>query len=366
MPALTVRCVWLQRGGDAPLHLACWKGYMRAAKKLVECGADKNVLKHVRAAAASGLLCSLVTALLPPTQDGATPLHLAASGGQVDIAEWLVGLGNDVNAKAFNGDTPMHLAAWRDRLDACKWFYAHGADPNSKKRDGATPFHVACSGGSVPVASWLLTVGADINTKANNGDMGIHLAAWVREKLRSHCCCAALCFVRDLVHACVCWTPPRRKGKRNASVSWSTGERMSTRARTVYARAVALASLDTLCLSTAPCRLQTGSTSLHLAAHQGHTATCNALIELGGDASIRNTVSFRSSRACCRWRVVLCGSPASRCQSGKTAADLARSSGHSVLARTLAGHARQGGASVRVFDVNFGEENDEEAPEEED
>lgn len=131
----------------------------------------------------------------------------------MDIAEWLVGLGNDVNAKAFNGDTPMHLAAWRDRLDACKWFYAHGADPNSKKRDGATPFHVACSGGSVPVASWLLTVGADINTKANNGDMGIHLAAWVRGKLRSHCCCAALSFVRDLVLACVCWTPLSQKGQ---------------------------------------------------------------------------------------------------------------------------------------------------------
>ena len=89
MPALTVRCVWLQRGGDAPLHLACWKGYMRAAKKLVECGADKNVLKHVRAAAASGLR-SLVTALLPPTQDGATPLHLAVQQGDIGIVRCLV------------------------------------------------------------------------------------------------------------------------------------------------------------------------------------------------------------------------------------------------------------------------------------
>ena len=38
------------------------------------------------------------------------------------------------------------------------------------------------------------------------------------------------------------------------------------------------------------CLIQTGSTALHLAAHQGHTDTVEVLLGLGGDPCIANNV----------------------------------------------------------------------------
>ena len=120
------------------MHLAVWKGKMDAARCLVEeCKADigikKNVRVHEGAGTPSGarLTCPSVAAV--STQDGATPLHLAASGGQIAAAAWLVSLGCDVNVRSKNGDSPLHLACWRGHLDCAKWLVEHGATPTCEK-----------------------------------------------------------------------------------------------------------------------------------------------------------------------------------------------------------------------------------------
>jgi len=146
--AVTFFC---QRGGDAPLHLAAWKGHITAGRMLVECGADINVTKHVRVTRgwSSFTFATLCTDVVwwhvcshfcvawvcsLSLQDGATPLHLAASSGQVDIARWLVEeLECLVNAPSSNGDTPLHLACWRGRLECAQWLATHGGDIHSPK-----------------------------------------------------------------------------------------------------------------------------------------------------------------------------------------------------------------------------------------
>ncbi len=74
------------------------------------------------------------------TEEGNTPLHLAAARGLVEIADILIRKGADVNAES-NRDksTPLHWAAAEERIGVIRVLCDHGANTNAKDYKGKTP-----------------------------------------------------------------------------------------------------------------------------------------------------------------------------------------------------------------------------------
>jgi len=121
--------------------------YVALARLLIEHGADVNA----------------------KDRQGGTPLHRAASGGQVSLIDVLIEKGARVNATTAVGGTPLHSAARAGRLDAVRRLLAKGADVNARSARQRTPLHWAVEAGKREVARLLLTQGADVNAKDREG-----------------------------------------------------------------------------------------------------------------------------------------------------------------------------------------------------
>ena len=70
-------------------------------------------------------------------------LHLAAAGGHMDVAEFLLVNNADVNAKDNNGCTPLLLAVAKGHKDVAELLLTNKADVNAKASMGWTPLHYA-------------------------------------------------------------------------------------------------------------------------------------------------------------------------------------------------------------------------------
>ena len=113
--------------GFQGLHLAAFFGHAEAAEALLERGADPSqVSRH-----------ELIKV---------TPLHSAvASEGAEDVrvVECLLAHGAPVNAAVEGGHTPLHSAASNGNVAIVELLLAHGADPDAARDDGKTPLDLA-------------------------------------------------------------------------------------------------------------------------------------------------------------------------------------------------------------------------------
>ena len=109
--------------GWTPIHLAAFFGHAQVAELLLAHDAD------VRARSRN--------------QTGNTPLHAALAANQSLIAGLLIGNGADLNAADAAGWRPLHLAAANNSVDVMKTLIAQGADPAATNADGLTPLAVA-------------------------------------------------------------------------------------------------------------------------------------------------------------------------------------------------------------------------------
>ena len=66
---------------------------------------------------------------------GETPLHVAATAGQVDIARLLLDRGAHVNAKDQDGDTPLHQAVKEKRRAVAQLLLERGADVDTRNHE---------------------------------------------------------------------------------------------------------------------------------------------------------------------------------------------------------------------------------------
>ncbi|MGB5673098.1 MAG: ankyrin repeat domain-containing protein [Gemmatimonadota bacterium] len=108
-----------------------------------------------------------------------TPLHLAASYGQVPVAAFLLDSGADIDAREEDGETPLHYAAWRSRLDVGQLLIERGADLEIRNNWGRTPLLiVARETGNVDMADVLIEAGAEVNLRDEGGESPLDLAAW--------------------------------------------------------------------------------------------------------------------------------------------------------------------------------------------
>ena len=109
--------------------------------------------------------------------DRLTPLHLAASGGHVEIAGLLLRASGNPNARDYGGATPLHAAAEHGRLEIVHALLDHGASTKVMSESGETPLHAAARNGHAAVAAVLLDRGADPNATSQCGGTPLHSAA---------------------------------------------------------------------------------------------------------------------------------------------------------------------------------------------
>ncbi|VDO05956.1 unnamed protein product [Rodentolepis nana] len=106
---------------STPLHLAAGYNNLEVVEFLLAAGADVNA----------------------QDKGGLIPLHNASSYGHVDVAAILIRHGTSVNAVDKWGYTPLHEAAQKGRTQLCSLLLAHGANPLTRNEEGQTPLDLA-------------------------------------------------------------------------------------------------------------------------------------------------------------------------------------------------------------------------------
>jgi len=121
---------------------------LNAVKDLINAGADVNIQDDMM---------------------GYTPLYLAISEGNKDMAELLLAKGADINkADKRTGYTPLMMALNSNKEELAKFLIDKGADFQIKANDGATALILAC-GVSPEISKFLLSKGADIHALTDKG-----------------------------------------------------------------------------------------------------------------------------------------------------------------------------------------------------
>ena len=105
------------------------------------------------------------------SEDGFTPLSLAAYFGNEDVTRSLLLSGADPNIPSQNGYNvyPIHSAAAANYTMIAKMLLEAGADTNVVQMSGATPLHSAAHNGNVELLIVLLEAGANVNAKMEDG-----------------------------------------------------------------------------------------------------------------------------------------------------------------------------------------------------
>lgn len=86
---------------------------------------------------------------------GKTPLHVAASSGDVEKMRCLLEIGVDPKARDLSGNTYFHVAARDDRVEVVQAFLAE-VEVDNPNNDGDTALHLCCKNGHLRTTQVLL------------------------------------------------------------------------------------------------------------------------------------------------------------------------------------------------------------------
>ena len=103
---------------ENPLMMAALKGHVALVKSIIARGGDVN-------------------------KTGWTPLHYAATGGNLEIIKLLLEAHAYIDAESPNRTTPLMMAAMYGTADAAKLLMEEGADPTLKNEKGLTAIDFA-------------------------------------------------------------------------------------------------------------------------------------------------------------------------------------------------------------------------------
>ncbi|XP_054320643.1 ankyrin repeat domain-containing protein 27 isoform X1 [Pongo pygmaeus] len=137
---------------------------------LCQCPKCAPAQKRLAKVPASGLGVNVTS------QDGSSPLHVAALHGRADLIPLLLKHGANAGARNADQAVPLHLACQQGHFQVVKCLLDSNAKPNKKDLSGNTPLIYACSGGHHEVVALLLQHGASINTSNNKGNTALHEA----------------------------------------------------------------------------------------------------------------------------------------------------------------------------------------------
>lgn len=164
-----------------PLHLAAASGNLAAAEVLVSAGAEVD---DGRVSLQKGeTYTKHPYPLTRYYEKEGTPLHFAAKGGHVNITEYLLKSGAQINKNSYHGRSTLHCAVGNRRSNAVSVLLQHGAHVDAQDSKGCTPLFVTLrkklkeERTSLEVVQLLLEGGANPNHVDRARRTPLHLAA---------------------------------------------------------------------------------------------------------------------------------------------------------------------------------------------
>ncbi len=158
----------------SPLLLCCYYKKPELADIIIKYVSDISIFE----AAAIGRNDFVISALSDNaglvhgfSEDGFTPLNLAAYFGNEDVIRTLLLNGADPNIPSRNvfNVYPIHYAVASNYTMIAKMLIESGADINVVQKSGATPLHSAAHNGNIELLIVLLEAGAIVDAKMEDG-----------------------------------------------------------------------------------------------------------------------------------------------------------------------------------------------------
>ena len=158
--------------GMTPLHVAADADASRAAQTLLAGGANLGAMIE-----------GDINGGLPML--GRTPLHIAATKGNLAVLTVLINAHADPTTQDEEGDTPLHAAVHPLSFDCphaasavtTKKLLAAGANPNACNNEGRTPLHLAAGIRPPEIIRALIDAGAKLDEPDAYGFTPLHYAA---------------------------------------------------------------------------------------------------------------------------------------------------------------------------------------------
>ncbi len=107
--------------------------------------------------------------------ENVTPLAYAAGFGRMDVLEFLVARGANVNARDPRGLSALHLTVYTGQLEALRFLLDKGTDVRARGPSGMGPLHWAARA-RAEIVTLLLGRGADVGGRDDYGNTALVLA----------------------------------------------------------------------------------------------------------------------------------------------------------------------------------------------
>jgi ankyrin repeat protein len=188
------------RGGDSPLHRAARWGDVGVVRLLLQAKASVQAINEkgrqpLHEANSSAVALELLNQGADPNAKAGgetTPLYIAATAGNLKLAEALLARRAAVDAANSKGETPLHAAIWvyrssstsrigdkktttkhvelaENAIRMASLLLGHKANVNATDRRGATPLHRAAGADDINLVRLLLSHKANPDARDSKG-----------------------------------------------------------------------------------------------------------------------------------------------------------------------------------------------------
>ena len=158
----------------------CVMGYLAEARDILSCNsvihiaARNGQVYHVERLLTLGADIEEIST--NPQDKKATPLLTASASNDVEVLEFFLSRGANVDATNADGMNVLHVAAINGRSGNAELLVSRGLDIEARTADGQTALHVAAEAGSVQVLRTLWSLGADIEARDSSRETPIFSA----------------------------------------------------------------------------------------------------------------------------------------------------------------------------------------------